>query len=312
MSRRQQRQAEGFTIVEILVVVGVLALLLGLLLPALSGAQKKAQKLREFNALKQVDLAWKLYANASGDRAVPGFLETDVQARWRVSFEYRNREVMPPAPIFSGGDPNVAGPWTWRLLPYMDFNYDMVHGHVDELFTEGLDLGNSGLAPADILETATGIAFNPGFGYNAHYIGGWWQMIDDLPRYRFYDATVDGRAKSVVRTSVAQIKRSSEVITFCSSALLPPGTYRRTRRDQAGFHWVSPPMLGLNAMWTPSDEMDPTVLKVIGDGPAPIGRYNNLAAVLHADGHTSLDTPGALLDMRRWIDAADIKYFEHQ
>ena len=60
--------------------------------------------------------------------------------------------------------------------------------------------------------------------------------------------------------------------------------------------------------------LDPTVLQVFGSGAGaghavPIGRYNQLAAVLHADGHTGVETPGALLDMRRWIDAADLDGF---
>jgi type II secretory pathway pseudopilin PulG len=345
MSKRPQRRVAGFTIVEMLVVVGILALLLGVLLPALSGAQKKSDKLKELNALKQVDLAWRLYATASAERAVPGFLEKDVQERWKVSFEYRNQKLIPPASTYSDSDANIAGPWTWRLLPYLDFNYQMVQGHLEELYTEGLDLAASGADPVDVVNTAGEIAYGPGFGYNAYYVGGWWEMVGDLPRYRFRDATVNGRAKGVVRTSIAQIKRSSEVITFCSSSILPKGTYRRFRRDQAGWHWVSPPLLGGALQWSISDTTghpcglgrrkrapagsddaltargpDPTVLAVVADFPdddrdavgVPIGRYNRLVAVLHADGHASAETPGALLDMRRWIDAADVADFEHQ
>ncbi|MHC5007640.1 MAG: hypothetical protein ACYTGF_09820 [Planctomycetota bacterium] len=311
MSTRQVRRGDGFTIVEILVVVGVLALLIGLLLPALSGAQKKSQKLRELNALRQVGEAWFLYANASADRAVPGFLETDVQQRWNVSFEYHNRELIPPASTFSAGDPNFAGPWTWRLLPYLDHNYEMVMGHVDDLYTEKLDLDGGTVNDDDARATANAIAFEPGFGYNAYYLGGWWEMIGDQPRYRFYDATVAGVPKTLVETSVARVERSTQVITFCSATSLPPGTYRRIQRDVPGSHYVTPPWLGPVQMWAPPPQLDPMVLNVITQGGSPVGRYNQLVGVVHADNHTGLETPWSLLDMRFWLDAADDRNFRH-
>jgi len=321
MSRRQVRRARGFTIVEMLVVVGVLALLLGLLLPALSGAQKKSQKLKELNALRQVGEAWFLYANASADRAVPGFLETEVQDDWRVSFEYRNRKLIPT---------EVAGPWTWRLLPYLDYSYEMVFGYQDDMnemtfydpsWTEpigvnvdvfNLDAENGG--PADYVDEAAAMALYPAFGYNAYYLGGWWEMVGAQPRYRFADATtVDGVAKAVVETSVARIERSTKVITFCSSTFLGPGTYRRIQRDAIGAHFVTPPWLGPIERWSPATEGDPMVLKVITqDGGAPVGRYNQQVAVVHADNHTGLETPWSLLDMRFWLDAADDSRFRHQ
>jgi hypothetical protein len=315
MSSRHQR-AEGFTIVEVLVVIGVLGLLIGLLLPALSGVQKKGQKLKELNALRQVGNAWLLYANSSSDRILPGFLDTTVQRDWRVSFEYRNGDLIPPAPGYGGAvGSNVAGPWTWRLLPFMDYGYEMVCGHVDDLETEGIDLGES---PVDSSDTAAQIAFQPGFGYNAFYVGGWWETTGDIPRYRFHDGTVGGRAKSLVETSVAQIKRSSELITFCSAGSLPEGTYRRIRRDQPGAHYVTPPMLGPDPMWSPASQGDPLVLQVIEQpdyqgyvGGSPIGRYNSMVAALRADNHTALETPWSLLDMRFWVDVADDDRFEH-
>jgi hypothetical protein len=74
---------------------------------------------------------------------------------------------------------------------------------------------------------------------------------------------------------------------------------------------VTPPWVGPDAMWSPPDELDPMVLRVITQGGSPVGRYNQLVAVVHADNHTGLETPWSLLDMRFWLDAADHRNFRH-
>ncbi|GEM_PF-621475 len=52
----------GFTLVEILVVIAILAMLAGLLLPALSGARERARRTTCMNNLKQFSAAFEMYA----------------------------------------------------------------------------------------------------------------------------------------------------------------------------------------------------------------------------------------------------------
>ena len=58
----------GFTLTELLVVLGTLAILVAMLLPALAATQPRSKAYQCLNNMRQLALAWTLYANENNER----------------------------------------------------------------------------------------------------------------------------------------------------------------------------------------------------------------------------------------------------
>ena len=61
------RPRHGFTLTELLVMLGTLAILAAMLLPALAGTQPRSKAYQCLNNMRQLALAWTLYANENNE-----------------------------------------------------------------------------------------------------------------------------------------------------------------------------------------------------------------------------------------------------
>ncbi len=95
------RSPRSFTIIELLVVIGIIAILASLLLPALAKAKASARRIACVNNGKELDLGYMLYAQNWGDYLVPPVDSSTT--KWAT-------------------EPN-RGNWGYLVLPYVKEEY---------------------------------------------------------------------------------------------------------------------------------------------------------------------------------------------
>ena len=66
------KRRKGFTLIELLVVIAIIAILIAILMPALSRAREMGKRAACLSNVKQLALAWIMYADENDDRIVNG------------------------------------------------------------------------------------------------------------------------------------------------------------------------------------------------------------------------------------------------
>lgn len=107
-----RRRPFAFTLIELLVVIAIIAILAAILLPVLAQAKKKAQGTYCVNNMKQLDIAWLMYAADSQDR-VPWNYRNSIFGGWvNGDQSVASQEVVPDyLSTFPSFTPPLLGPY---------------------------------------------------------------------------------------------------------------------------------------------------------------------------------------------------------
>ncbi len=261
----QGKRFHAFTLIELMVVIGIIALLAAMLLPALGKARYRASQVNEMSGSRQLLIAWRLYAEDNSDSVLPGY-------RYGLNAtDFQGHPVNHP----------INARYPWRIAPYLGKSFDVMYLNENRRTLETfrrMEDPDLGVYAASVF---------PSQGINSVFVGG--DDVELPPTERAFDRF--GRF-CVLKT--AEVTRPSELLVFTSAR----GPFEG--RIVPGYYVVKPPYLNARR-WAVDWNLDdgPEAWGYVHP------RYNLKSVTGMVDGHVENLDRRRIQDMRHWANPAD-------
>lgn len=267
----------GFTIAEILVTMAVIAILMGLLLPALSSVRTAGRMTTEMSAARQLMMAYTSYANVNRDAVMPGY---------KTGLPAYTEDGVPIADI----QIDVVGArYPWRIAPFLGHNFRGLYLNEHRRMLDELEHQDRSLYVYTV-------SVAPSLGLNATWLGGHQGNLAFNPTAQ----SVYGR---FYVTRLSEARRPDMLLSFCSARGTDPLNYTDNVAVTEGYFEVRSPI------WRAADGVLWPETFDAGRDPADFGfvspRYNGEAVTAFVDGHVDGLSLRELRDMRHWANQAD-------
>ena len=284
MKRSNPDQRNGFTLIELLVVISIIALLVGILLPALSSARRSAQKLKSKSNLRQLMTAYTVYQNDYNGMLLPGYPPKTLYGK-AFDVDYYGVPVTDPA----------TRRYPWRLIPYVSNVWELVYDNSN---------------PPELPQTTDPnltvklylLSAYPSYGLNAIYVGG----HHNFDGYLASDNTfVPNTSKHVVFMN-DEVQRPSQLIVFGESREV---LHTNPDDPDSSYFDLTAPR-AKREMWrgVGDDFQIQAPGTIIG---IPKGRYGPTANMGFFDAHVQDMSPEELNDMRYWANKAKTPDYDY-
>ena len=253
-------KSRAFTLVELLVVVGIIGLLTAILLPTLAGARRHANAIECASNLRQIAAGWTMYGNAYNGTSCPG----------------RPPELPPPSTnLYHVGNGEVWRPRWYALLGGQSGMSPFTNPDAARSASNTLLVDNKAFLCPEVPEWDN--ARNYPFGYNFQFLGNM-RYNSALTRYIHFPVKAGSikAAETVMAADsmgTAAGKRESQRLEYERD-----GSGGLEHRGNHGWS-IDPPRLTADSDYSDYNNRLPE------HRSAPDPRHSNRANVAFCDGH---------------------------